>query len=119
MIKQPIQPIVDNRFVVNKIVEYLLDNGGIDMNDLARKDFTQDDRQQFAQLIGYSLSGYADLGYVSDEAYDAAQAMADDPTIKDYEARNKALTAQLNEARDHIRNAAVALFRVHPDDLNA
>jgi hypothetical protein len=105
--------------VTNKIVEYLLDNGGIDMNDLARMDFTAEDRQQFAQLIGYSLSGYGSLSYVSDEAYDAAQEMADNPIIKDYEARNKALTTQLNEARDHIRNAALALFRVHPDDLNA
>jgi len=119
MPKQPIQPIVEGRFTANKIVEHLLDNGGIDMNQLAVRNFSDEDRQQFAQLIGYSLSGYADLSYVSDEAYDAAQAMADDPTIKDYKARNKVLTAQLNEARDHVRNAAVSLFRINPDDLNA
>lgn len=115
--KQPIQPIVDNRFVPNKIVEYLLNKGGKDMNDIARLDFSDEDHQQFAQLIGYSLGAYGLLSYVSDEAYDAAQAMADDPTIKDYQARNKALTEQLNEARKHIKHAAVSLFRIHPDDL--
>ena len=29
--------------------------------------FTREDRQQFAQLIGYSESGYHDLSYVSDD----------------------------------------------------
>lgn len=43
-------------FKKNAIVEYLLDNGGISMNDIARKHFTDDDRQQFAQLIGYSVN---------------------------------------------------------------
>ncbi|HEY9661654.1 MAG TPA: hypothetical protein V6C65_24625, partial [Allocoleopsis sp.] len=31
---------------------------------------------QFAQLIGYSLSGFGDLSYVSDETYAAASSMA-------------------------------------------
>jgi len=30
-------------------------------------DFSQEDREQFAQLIGYSLSGFGELSYVSDE----------------------------------------------------
>lgn len=58
---QPIQPIEKDanqtlRFKANAIVKYLLDNGGIDMNKLAVLDFSVEDRQQFAQLIGYSLS---------------------------------------------------------------
>ena len=117
--KQPIQPILEGRFLPNKIVEYLLDNGGIDVNELAVQGFSDEDHQQFAQLIGYSLSGYSGLSYVSDEAYEAAQAMEDNPTIKDYEARNNVLTSQLNEARDHTRQAACALFRIHPEDLKA
>ena len=76
-VKHPIQPLVrhDNggyRFKENKIVSYLLDNGGIDMNKLAVLDFTQNDREQFAQLIGYSIGGYGMLSYVTDETYDAA-----------------------------------------------
>lgn len=68
--RHPIQPLqLDDkgvlRFKKNAIVEHLLDNGGIDMNDLARKDFCREDREQFAQLVGYSLSGYADLWYVT------------------------------------------------------
>lgn len=69
--RHPMQPLIRTqegtvRFKQNAIVRHLLDKGGIDMNMLARMDFTQDDRQQFAQLIGYSLSGFHELSYVSD-----------------------------------------------------
>ena len=73
----PIQPLYTDekgttRFKANAIVRYLLDFGGIDMNKLAVLPFSDEDRQQFAQLIGYSISGYADLSYVSDDAYGIA-----------------------------------------------
>lgn len=71
-VPHPVQPsgLVDGvlRFKKNAIVEHLLENGGIDMNDLARLSFTDEDRRQFAQLIGYSLSGYYDLSYGRIEA---------------------------------------------------
>jgi len=56
------------RFKRNAIVEYLLDNGGIDLNAIAcaDADFTQDDWVQFSQLIGYSLCGFHELNYVPD-----------------------------------------------------
>jgi len=77
--KHPIQPLVrvDGiiRFKENKIVRYLLDNGGIDLNKLAVLGFDQGDHEQFAQLIGYSLGGFADLSYVSDETYDLAESL--------------------------------------------
>ena len=57
------------RFAPNPIVRYLLDAGPFDMNDLAMIPFALDHRRQFAQLIGYSLDGYADLPYVDDEDY--------------------------------------------------
>lgn len=73
----PDQPLVDDehgtrRFRQNAIVRYLLDNGGIDLNALAVLEFSAEDQMQFAQLIGYSLSGYGDLDYVTDEAYQRA-----------------------------------------------
>lgn len=49
------------RFRANKIVQYLLDRGPVDMNHLGRvswgEGFTSDDWDQFNQLIGYSVSG--------------------------------------------------------------
>ena len=79
--KHPIQPIVTDahgviRFKGNAIVRHLLDHGGIDLNAIAMLDFTQDDREQFTQLIGYSLSGAHDLDYVSDECIEDAEAEA-------------------------------------------
>jgi hypothetical protein len=65
----PAQPIVvasDGvvRFKCNPIVRWLLDAGPFDMNTIALKpEFTVEDRRQFAQLIGYSVSGYGDLSY--------------------------------------------------------
>jgi hypothetical protein len=75
--KHPLQPLVKDeygvvRFKPNKIVRYLLDNGGIDLNWLATIDFSREDREQFAQLIGYSLSGFSELSYVRDKTYIAA-----------------------------------------------
>lgn len=75
--RHPIQPIVRDRYCVkrfkeNKIVVFLLDSGPFDMDALAAMNFSKEDRQQFAQLIGYSVSGYGDLSYVTRHAYKRA-----------------------------------------------
>lgn len=69
-IRHPIQPVVRDdkgvhRFKANNIVLFLLDAGPFDMNDLAAQSFLTEDREQFAQLIGYSVDGFADLSYAS------------------------------------------------------
>lgn len=79
----PIQPILidkngEFRFKENAIVRYLIDNSGIDLNRLAVIEFSNQDRQQFAQLIGYSLLGYSELSYVSGYAYEVAAKIAED-----------------------------------------
>ena len=76
--KHPMQPLAKDkhgtvRFKPNAIVEYLMDNGNIDLNDLAVVDFPQEDQEQFAQLIGYSQCGFGDLSYVSDETYETCE----------------------------------------------
>lgn len=71
--KMPMQPIYldDNgiaRFVENKIVRFLLDAGPFDMNQIAcLPGISQEERQQFAQLIGYSVSGFGELSYCDNE----------------------------------------------------
>ena len=119
--RHPIQPLSKDehgvvRFKPNAIVRHLLDHGGIDLNALARMEFSDEDREQFAQLIGYSLSGYGDLGYVRGDSYEAAAAMADSKDERD--ARIDTLTEQLDELRDAIREPMARLFGVHPDDLD-
>lgn len=74
--KHPIQPLSPDssgtiRFKANAIVQHLLAHGGFDMNKLAIMDFSVEDREQFAQLIGYSLGGFCELSYVTDETYAA------------------------------------------------
>lgn len=61
------------RFRPNKIVRWMLEENRegrlVDMNRIARMSstqrFTDDDHQQFAQLIGYSISGFEELSYHS------------------------------------------------------
>ena len=55
-----------HRFKSNAVVRYLLDNGGIDLNRIAiayqnGDGFPAEDMRQFMQLIGYSVSGWANL----------------------------------------------------------
>ncbi len=80
--KHPIQPVVMKRgavrFKENAIVSYLLDfaqGKGCGLNELAVMKFSKEDRQQFAQLIGYSVYGYCELSYVDAKAEQAADAL--------------------------------------------
>lgn len=72
--KHPVQPVIQDsngvhRFKENKIVVFLADlakDKGVTLNDLAGMEFPDEDREQFAQLTGYSVSGLCDLSYASD-----------------------------------------------------
>ena len=80
--RHPIQPLHKDkdgrtRFKENSIVRYLLDAGPFDMNKLALIPFPDEDREQFAMLIGYSLTGFSELSYVSDETFKNAEAAED------------------------------------------
>jgi len=87
----PMQPVIKDaasvpRFRENAIVRALLDrdaergkgpgrnDGGL--NWIGTQDFTQANKEQFAQLIGYSIVGYHELSYVSDESCAKASACA-------------------------------------------
>ncbi|MFV1539480.1 MULTISPECIES: hypothetical protein [unclassified Phaeobacter] len=119
---QPIQPLIEDshgvlRFKANAIVQHLLDNGGIDLNQIATMDFSREDREQFAQLIGYSWGGACDLGYMSDEVLDAADVMHKSGK-SEAEARADTLREQITNAKRSMRDGVAELFCVHPDDLS-
>ena len=118
---KPIQPIYTDasgvlRFRENAIVKHLLDHGGIDLNAIAIMKFSDEDREQFAQLIGYSVSGFSDLSYVSNEAYATVNRMAETGETQE-QARIRYLESLVEELRGPARQIAAALFRIHPDDL--
>lgn len=81
------------RFVANPIVRDLLDAATaakvMDLNTIAvaaqlHGNYSKQDQQQFAQLIGYSLSGYSELlSYVTDAAYARAEKASRPNTRKD------------------------------------
>lgn len=119
----PIQPLVEVdgvlRFKANAIVRHLLDtHPSCDMNALASLDFRNEDRVQFAQLIGYSLGGYGELtSYVSDEAYEAAQQMANGLDQRDaIIAALEIKLAKLHAARDDLRESMARLLENLSED---
>ena len=119
--KQPIQPLQEDesgviRFKQNSLVRYILDHGGIDMNDLAMQDFPQEDEEQFAQLIGYSLSGFGDLSYVTNDTYEAAHKMAHDGLTEE-QARIAVLEEQIDAVRVALKDLVPQLFHIHEEDL--
>jgi hypothetical protein len=70
--KHPMQEIAFDergtiRFRENAIVRLLVDEanarGDMFLNRIHMMQFDEEDRIQFAQLIGYSVSGYGDLDY--------------------------------------------------------
>ena len=75
--EHPDQPLyIDDkdvaRFKPNQIIRALVYEEVIDLNKIALRDFPDEDQQQLAQLMGYSVGGYSELSYVSDESYDRA-----------------------------------------------
>ena len=109
MIKHPVQPIILSdsgveRFKENKIVSYILNNGGINMNHLACQDFEQNDRIHFAQLIGYSVYRWGELSYVSDEDWSAAQARKYSPSDSDDAIRIEGLEKENRNLKDIIKS---------------
>lgn len=121
--RHPIQPLsLDEhgvmRFKSNAIVEHLLGVGrdhNNGLNELSRMDFSKEDWQQLAQLIGYSLSGYGELNYVDDDAYGAAQLMSEG--LPETAARILYLETELKTIRESLREPTARLFGIHPDDL--
>jgi hypothetical protein len=124
--KHPIQPIAPDaqgvlRFKENAIVRHLLDWAkprGMGLNEIAAMEFSQDDQEQFWQLIGYSLRGYGDLSFISDETYNAARVMVDEGPTDSRDARIAALEHELFMVRSALREPIARLYGIHPDDLN-
>lgn len=87
MAQHPLQPLVRDehgvvRFKQNAIIDWLFRTGQLDLNRIAievQQQGWQEEAQQLVQLLGYSLSGYGDLSYVTDEAYERAAAQGVDP----------------------------------------
>lgn len=122
---QPIQPLINYngrpRFHENAIVRFLLDwatQHGMGLNQIATKQFSNADRQQFAQLIGYSLDGYGELSYVDDLAYETAEAMYTQQSNQ-VQARADILQAKLEKFRADMLAPIAELYSVHPDDLGS
>jgi hypothetical protein len=74
--KHPMQPVVLDkvgtlRFKENAIVRFLAQDR---LCELAGMEFSDADREQLVQLIGYSVSGTSNFDFVSNDTYNAAQA---------------------------------------------
>lgn len=117
MIEMPMQPIRERRFVPNRIVELLLNtHPNIDLNTIASIEFTISEREQFAQLIGYSLNGFSELSYVRDETYEKAELLAQNVSdVKD--AIIKSQQEKINDLKKRLSPIIADLFNIAEEDL--
>jgi hypothetical protein len=122
--KQPIQPLYKDesgvvRFQPNEIINWMLEAGRtgkrFDLNTIACQNFSQEDREQLDQLIGYSLCGFGDTG-ATNYTWEAAEKMYDDQLTED-KARIAVLEGQLEAVRASFRELVPQLFHIHEDDL--
>ena len=123
--KHPIQPLEKDddgvvRFKKNAIVRFLLDAGPFDLNQIAMmKSICIDDRVQFAQLIGYSHSGAADLSYFDDETWEAAEFMFNSGLSED-KARIQYLEERIEELKESLKipvKMCAEMFGIHESDI--
>jgi len=80
--KHPMQPVEiakDGviRFKQNKLVRFLVDQYGLNQLHMRCSEATEEDWNQLAQLIGYSVSGFGDLSYADPEIVAKADEIAD------------------------------------------
>ena len=113
--RHPIQPLERDergviRFKRNAIVAFLSKDR---LNELDRMEFSQEDWEQFHQLIGYSHSG---IPNVSDEIWQAAEAMYK-AGISELEARCNFLRDELDALKSALREPMARLYSKHPDDF--
>ena len=121
MPRHPLQPLGRDengviRFKENKLVRFLLDAGPFDLNQIARMDFSDEDREQFAQLIGYSHSGACGLSYFSGVALIASYE-AYNKGITELEARLGLAEEKLKRLKSVMREATADLYDMNPNDL--
>jgi len=122
-LRHPIQPAgLDAngvlRFKRNGIVDFLLEayqeKGGL--NALSRLEFSRDDWEHFAQLIGYSVSGFSGLSYTRSETVRLAeeQAHSGDSALQVAARQSAELRARVKQ---NVRELVTLCFDVHPDYL--
>lgn len=86
--RHPMQPIWfdeqgTTRFKKNRIVDTLLwTHPTVDMNTILSGNFCIYDRNQFAQLVGYSVSGFGGLSFADAAIVEEADAIADQLALK-------------------------------------
>lgn len=96
----PIQPVGEDkhgmmRFKENAIVRFLLNTSKFNLNDIAEMNFSIEDHEHLAQLIGYSLTGFFDLDYVQEETRNRVDAAGkrfisdQEKALKDFVKKNK------------------------------
>lgn len=122
-LEHPIQPLgIDEhgvlRFKSNAIVKELLDFAssiGFDMNTIAAHVHSDEDRRQFAQLIGYSLSGYSELSYVTNGNYELARLKYDECIKEDRDAKIAYLEHKLFKLKAQLKTPLEDLFDISLD----
>ena len=99
----------------NNKYHFLYQQYNCGLNELAEMDFTTEEWCQFAQLIGYSLSGYSELNYVDNAKYNEAIAASKNQDPRD--SKIAYLEGELKALRKGLKEPIARLFEKYPDDF--
>lgn len=108
------------RFKKNTMVEFMFSKGciSLSMDEFGKLLFPLEDREQFVQLLGCSLTNFSNLPYVRAETYSAVvQKTA--ISCSDAEAKVSVLQHTLDCIRDGLRIAVPHAFKIDSEDLHA
>lgn len=103
------------RFKESKIVKYLLDNSEIVPTTIY---FPKEDWEQFSQLIGYSVSGWGGLPYVSDIAYEMVCTKQNSFNKKFEDVYAEQLETETMRLREILKSAMCGIFNLDGGSLD-
>lgn len=112
----PIQPLLQDEdgtvyFKENSVVTYLWIYSRLKIADITKQGFSQEDKEQFAQLIGFNIDRFSELDCASQEVIHAANRMFIDGD-DERDARINDLTGRQTELKEGLVEVVRLLFGV-------
>lgn len=117
----PLQPLyLDQngtiRFQENAVVSYLVDISGVKMNDIIKQGFSEEDIEQFVQLIGYSFPAFESFKYAKESTIIKAKIAFNNEDINPLQAKCDALEAELEHYRKKLEKIVTNLEEIIDGD---
>lgn len=116
--EMPMQPVINNRFVPNRLIKDIVKYSKVNLNDVAANAqfYSVTEREQFQQLLDCSLNHFNELDFVRNESTEKASSMSEG--LDEVSAENKVLRDKLSIIKKYAKEITTELFMIHEEDLH-